>query len=213
MFVVRSTRPSLGAAFELASCVHGLASRYRVALPGAARPERSGLQEPMMNAGASCPTGPAPFGAAALEPGSCGSMVTSEHGHRLSLEPWSLMPRFPAAAPQSEPRGRAAPPLACPGLLGSRSPRLRQAGRRPKPSRVSAARPPVNNAVEHNPVGPRQRSSQVDDDDPALRILVRVRFHGRSVDVQRKLEARLLCVRFSPLGFFASANLLDDERG
>jgi hypothetical protein len=36
---------------------------------------------------------------------------------------------------------------------------------------------------------------------------------GRSMHVHGKFQTRLLGVRLSPLGFFASANLLDDERG
>jgi hypothetical protein len=57
-------------------------------------------------------------------------------------------------------------------------------------------------------------ASEIDDEDPALRIFVRgIRLYGRSVNVQRELQARLLRVRLAPLGFFASANLLDDERG
>jgi hypothetical protein len=36
---------------------------------------------------------------------------------------------------------------------------------------------------------------------------------GRSMCVHGKFQARLLRVGLSPLGFFASANLLDDERG
>jgi hypothetical protein len=80
-------------------------------------------------------------------------------------------------------------------------------------TRARLRRASGNPNTVHGAAGARRPPSQIDDQDPALGIFVRVRLDGRSVHVQRELEARLLRVRFSPLGFFASANLLDDERG
>jgi hypothetical protein len=56
-------------------------------------------------------------------------------------------------------------------------------------------------------------SPEVDYDNPTMLILVDVGFPGRSMYVQGKLQTRLFGVGLPPLGFFASANLLDDERG
>ena len=62
--------------------------------------------------------------------------------------------------------------------------------------------------------GSPPRESQINDHYPTVPILVgRLGFVGRFGKVDRQLDARLLGVRLPPLGFLASANLLDDERG
>jgi hypothetical protein len=56
--------------------------------------------------------------------------------------------------------------------------------------------------------------SEIDDHDPAVPILLgRLGLIGRFWNVDRQLQARLLCVRLPPLCFLTPANLLDDERG
>jgi len=54
---------------------------------------------------------------------------------------------------------------------------------------------------------------EIYDHNATMLILISVGLSGRFVDVERQLDARLLGVRLPPLGFLASANLLDDERG
>jgi len=54
---------------------------------------------------------------------------------------------------------------------------------------------------------------EIYDHDATLLILISLGLSGRLIDVDRQLDARLLCVRLPPLCFLASANLLDDERG
>jgi hypothetical protein len=57
------------------------------------------------------------------------------------------------------------------------------------------------------------RQLEIYDHDATMLIFVSFGLLGRFVDVERQLDARLLGVRLPPLGFLASANLLDDERG
>jgi hypothetical protein len=60
----------------------------------------------------------------------------------------------------------------------------------------------------------QRRASEIDDQNSAVMVLVNaVGLVGRSMCVHGKLQTRLLGVGLFPLGFFASANLLDDERG
>jgi hypothetical protein len=54
---------------------------------------------------------------------------------------------------------------------------------------------------------------EIYDHDATVLIFLSLGLFGRFIDVERQLDARLLGVRLPPLGFLASANLLDDERG
>jgi hypothetical protein len=60
---------------------------------------------------------------------------------------------------------------------------------------------------------PRRRRSEIYDHDASMLIFFSLGLFGRLIDVERQLDSRLLGVRLPPLGFLASANLLDDERG
>jgi len=57
--------------------------------------------------------------------------------------------------------------------------------------------------------------SEVDDHDTAMLVFIStIGLRGRTVYIHGYFQPRLLGVRvLSPLGLFASANLLDDERG
>lgn len=120
-----------------------------------------------------------------------------------------------AAAAHATPE--APPPRDEPSLAGASGSEPPSTGQSPVPAKLRPLagrhRPARRRWPAHRKHPTAQTASEVDDQDPALRILVRVRLRSRSVDVQRQLETRLLRVRLSPLGFFASANLLDDERG
>jgi hypothetical protein len=80
----------------------------------------------------------------------------------------------------------------------------------PSPGSVTRPRNPPPRMISSSP---RRRRSEIYDHDASMLIFFSLGLFGRLIDVERQLDSRLLGVRLPPLGFLASANLLDDERG